>query len=68
MWQQWLNVLLGVWTLITPFLGFTAATLMWVLAITGLVIAALALWGVGDENTERQHLAELEYRLQHRGG
>lgn len=68
MWQQWLNVLLGVWTLVTPFLGLSAATLTWVLAITGLVIAALALWGAGDESLEREHMAELEYRVQHRAG
>ncbi len=65
MWQQWINAILGVWTIIVPFLGFTAATFTWVLAITGIVIAVLAIWGVGEESTERQHTAELEYRLEH---
>jgi hypothetical protein len=68
MWQQWINAVLGVWTIAVPFLGFTGATLTWVLAVTGIVIAVLALWGAGDENTERQHVAELEHRLQHQRG
>ncbi len=50
-WEEWVNLILGVWVLISPFvLGFaTEMTAMWVHVIIGLVVALLAaveLWSV----------------------
>ena len=45
MWQQWVNGVLGLWVIVVAFLGFTGATLMWTLAITGVVVAVLGFWG-----------------------
>jgi len=54
-WEEWLNVALGVWLLISPWvLGFAAtAPLMWNFVIIGIVVGVLALWE-GLQN--RQHL------------
>jgi len=52
MWQQWVNVVLGLWTIAVPFLGFTSTTLMWTLAITGILVAGAALWGALYEQSD----------------
>jgi hypothetical protein len=51
MWQQWVNGILGLWTIVVPFLGFTGGTLMWTLIITGIIVAVLGFWG-GAESRE----------------
>jgi len=45
-WEEWINVALGVWLVISPWvLGFsTIAAAMWRHLILGLVIALLAAW------------------------
>ena len=53
MWQQWINVLLGVWVIAVPFLDLTTNALGWTLGISGIAIAGLALWGVLETNAER---------------
>jgi hypothetical protein len=51
MWQQWLNVILGLWVIAIPFLSLVGDTLTWTLAITGIVIAGAALWGATEHST-----------------
>jgi hypothetical protein len=63
MLPNWTNVLLGLWVMAIPFLGFAGETLMWALVLTGAAIIALAVWGAGLIATER---TEYERRLQHR--
>lgn len=48
-WEEWINLLAGIWVLVSPWvLGFAnAATAMWTHVIIGLlvaVIAAVELW------------------------
>ncbi len=45
-WQEWINVALGAWLLVSPWvLGFHASpALRWNAVITGVVVAALAAW------------------------
>ncbi len=64
MWQQWVNAILGLWVIAVPFLGITGSALIWTLAITGLVIAVLGIWGAQQEQTLEDELHSL--RLQHR--
>ncbi len=50
-WEEWANLILGVWAFISPFvLGFTAVTAaMWTHVLIGLIVAVLAaveLWSV----------------------
>ncbi|HVW66669.1 MAG TPA: SPW repeat protein [Candidatus Peribacteraceae bacterium] len=53
MWQQWVNGILGLWVLITPFLGLTGQAYIWTLVITGIVIAVLGFWGAGEFSAKR---------------
>ncbi len=55
MWQQWANGILGLWVILVPFLGFTAEVTMWVLVVTGVVIAVLGFWGGGEQVTVEKH-------------
>jgi len=64
MWQQWLNAILGLWVIAVPFIGITGAALVWTLAITGIVIAVLGVWGAQQEQSLEEELRELQ--LQHR--
>ena len=47
-WEEWLNLLLGLWTLISPWvLGFHNSSAMPVYVVIGILVAALAaleLW------------------------
>jgi len=51
-WEEWANLMLGLWTLLSPWLlGFAAVgAAKWVHVIAGLIVAVLAgldLWYVG---------------------
>ena len=48
MWQQWVIAVFGLWTIAVPFLGLSAGGLMWTLAITGIIVAALGFWGASQ--------------------
>lgn len=54
MWQQWTNAILGLAVIIVPFLGLAAGTFTWILAILGIAIAVLALWGAQETHAERE--------------
>lgn len=45
MWQQWVNGILGIWVIITPYLNFSSSALTSVLVITGILIAIFGFWG-----------------------
>lgn len=45
MWQQWINGILGLWVLISPFVGLTPEAMTTNLVIVGIVIALLGFWG-----------------------
>jgi hypothetical protein len=50
-WEEWANVALGVWLVISPWiLGFSALdAATWNAVIVGLVVATLALWELGTD-------------------
>ena len=50
-WEEWANVVLGVWLVVSPWvLGFADVTMaMWNAVIVGIVVAALALWALGTD-------------------
>jgi VIT1/CCC1 family predicted Fe2+/Mn2+ transporter len=52
MWQYWVTALLGLLVLAVPFLNLSGSTLMWTLALAGIVTAALGFWGAA-ETSER---------------
>jgi len=49
-WQDWINLILGVWLFITPFLGMDALNSMaaWNGYIFGVIVAALSIWALAQ--------------------
>jgi len=47
-WQDWVNLILGIWLFITPFLGLVALTSMaaWNSYIFGAIIAVFSIWAL----------------------
>jgi len=45
MWQQWTNAFFGLSVVLAPFLGLAGDALVWTLAVLGISIAALGVWG-----------------------
>lgn len=48
LWQEWVNVVVGIWLLISPwvlgFAGVDTAAEMWNFVAVGIVVGVLALW------------------------
>lgn len=55
-WSHWLNALIGLWTLITPFLfGFAENRgVMWNDIIVGLLIGMFAIWSASSSPVREQ--------------
>lgn len=48
-WEEWVNAILGLWLLISPWvMGFAqdAPAALWNHVLLGIVVAALAIWDV----------------------
>jgi hypothetical protein len=52
MWKQWVNAVLGLAVLATPFLSLSSGALTWTLALAGLVVAALSVWSIAEYTTD----------------
>ena len=61
MWQQWVNAIIGVGLIATPFLALSATVLMWTLMVAGAAVVILAVWGSMKEESSEYH----RYKLQH---
>lgn len=50
-WQEWANVALGAWLVISPWvIGFTGiAAALWNAVIVGAIVVVLALWALGTD-------------------
>lgn len=55
MWQQWVNFILAVWLVLSSFFNLTLAGLTTNVAIVGIVMAVLALWGALRHNSMHMH-------------
>ncbi len=44
MWQNWVNLILGLWIILSAYLNMSPSSLATNLTISGLLVAALALW------------------------
>lgn len=53
MWQHWVNGLLGLWVLISPFVGFTIDQMTTNLVIVGIVAIIVSIWGAVQANSYR---------------
>ncbi len=45
MWQQWVNFILGIWTIIAAYAYIPSGGGRTLLMLTGIVVAILAAWG-----------------------
>jgi hypothetical protein len=57
-WEEWLNLIAGVWVVVAPWvLGFAAiASAMWTHVVIGLLVAAAAAWEIWEVR-HRPHAA-----------
>ena len=44
MWQNWVNVVVGILLIILPFVVATLDPLRWISVVGGIVVAVLAYW------------------------
>jgi FtsH-binding integral membrane protein len=51
MWQQWLNFIVGLWIIVSAFVGLTPDAMVTNLAVSGIAVAVLALWGALQHNS-----------------
>lgn len=51
MWQNWLNGVLGLWVIVSQFIGLAADTMQIVLVITGAVVAILGFWSAAGSKS-----------------
>ncbi|MDP3996782.1 MAG: SPW repeat protein [bacterium] len=49
MWRHWINGLLGLWLIVSPFVFETSSSLMNNIIVVGIVVAVLGFWGAGVE-------------------
>lgn len=54
MWEEWVDVVLGVWLIVSPWLlGFAAMTaLTWNAVIMGAIVVALSGWVLYQDTSE----------------
>ncbi len=61
MWQNWVNAILGLWIMLSSFLGMSLSAMMTNLLIVGAVIAILGFWGAYSasrtyDSSESRHM------------
>ena len=61
MWKQWVNAILGLAVIATPFIALSATTLMWTLVVAGAVVAILSVWSAAEESSPEYHQEQLRH-------
>lgn len=61
MWQQWLNLIVGLWIILSSYLNFTPSGMVTNFTISGIVVAVLATWGA----LEHKRMMEDEHMHSH---
>jgi hypothetical protein len=59
LWEEWVNLVLGIWLIIAPFLlGFSGeASATWNHVVLGIVIGVDAIWAMADVAVHRHRTA-----------
>jgi hypothetical protein len=52
MWQHWINAILGLWIMLSNFMGMSSDAMTTNLMVVGAVIAVLGFWGAYTANQE----------------
>lgn len=58
MWQNWINAILGLWVILSPFMGMSATSMTTNLVVVGAIVSVLGFWGA--YSASRQY--DEEYR------
>ena len=56
-WEEWINVILGVWLVVSPWVLGATVIATTNLVIVGLLVLALALYEIWDERRHLPHAA-----------
>jgi hypothetical protein len=64
-WQHWVNFLVGLWIVLSAYLGFSSDTMVMNLTISGIIVAILALWGALAQGSSRSYNRMEERRHSH---
>ena len=54
-WQGWVNFIVGLWIILSAFLGFSADAMVPNLVISGIIVAVLSLWEEFEYRDDRMH-------------
>jgi hypothetical protein len=67
LWEEWVNLVLGVWMIISPWvLGYSAtAAARDDAVIVGIVVAALSIWVLAERNRRMAMGARIEQPVRH---
>jgi hypothetical protein len=57
MWQHWINLIAGIWLIISAYVGFSPAAMTVNLVITGAIVAILGFWGGVETNAKVSQLS-----------
>jgi hypothetical protein len=58
LWEEWINVALGAWLIVSPWiLGIAATATVANFTVVGVVVLALALYEMWEEGTRTAHPA-----------
>jgi hypothetical protein len=55
MWKNWVNGILGLWLILSAFIGMTASGMTANLVIIGIVVAILSFAGLSPNSYESRH-------------
>jgi hypothetical protein len=65
MWKQWVNALLGLGTIVVPFLGLTGSALTSTLVIMGAIILILSIWTTTEVSRDEYEEVVSHHRHSH---
>ncbi|MFA5925830.1 MAG: SPW repeat protein [Parcubacteria group bacterium] len=53
-WVSWINMIFGIWILLSPFfLGYIGVAALWNNIILGVIVAVLAAWSASSSTIQR---------------
>jgi len=58
MWQNWISGIIGIWLILTAFLGFPPPVKIVIIVIFGSIIAILNFWTAAKIAAEKKSAAE----------
>ncbi len=49
MWQNWVNLILAIWIVVSPFFLTAPQSMMWSNVIAGIIVGILAVWAANSK-------------------